>query len=134
MQSLTHDIEKSVRTIFRLFFNTNVQLKNNNVYKYSPWGVDIIMDCGGVKKLSLFMDESTLKSVMKQLTGEDNIQNSALAYNVIGEIARFIAGNAAGEKHENFTIYKPVPSQGIRHSEHSQIFSSGLGEFAISLE
>jgi hypothetical protein len=136
MQTLTNEIEKSARTIFRLFFNTNVQVKNNNMYKYSPWGVDIVMDCDGLKKLSLFLDESTLKSVMKQLTGEDNIQNSAVAYKVIGEIARLIAGKAVGEKHDNFTLHKPVPSQSFKKTGlyYSQTFSSNLGEFAISLE
>jgi hypothetical protein len=135
MQTLTQEIEKSAGTIFRLFFNTKVQIKNSNIYKYSPWGVDILMECGGLKKLSLYLDESMLKSVMKQVTGEDNIQNSALAYKVMGEIARFIAGKAAGEKHDNFTLYNPVPSQGFKKSGlYSQTFSSSLGDFAIALE
>ncbi len=135
MQTLSGEIEKSARTIFRLFFNANVQVKNNNMHKYSPWGVDLLVDCGGLKKLSLFLDESTLKSVMKRLTGEENIQNSVIAYRVIGEIASLIAGKAAGENHEHFTLHKPVPSQGYKKSGlYSQTFSSNLGEFAISLE
>jgi hypothetical protein len=135
MQTLTSEIEKSAKTIFRLFFNTDIQVKNNNIYRYSPWGVDMLMDCGEVKKLSLFLDESTLKSVMKQLIGEDDIQNSIVAYKIIGEIARLIAGKAAGEKHDNFTLHKPVPSQGFKKDGlYSKTFSSSLGEFAISLE
>ena len=135
MQTLTNEIEKSAGAIFRLFFKTDVHVKNNNKYKYSPWGVDVLMECGGLKKLSLYLDEDTLKSVMKQLTGEENIQNSALAYTVMGEIARFIAGKAAGEIQDNFTLYKPVPSQGFKKAGlYSQAFSSSLGEFAIALE
>lgn len=134
MQTLTKEIEKSTGEIFRLFFKTKIQI-NNNKYKYSPWGVDVLMDCGGLKKLSLFLDEDTLKSVMKQLTGEENIQNSALAYSIMGELARFIAGKAAGEIHENFTLHKPVPSQGFKKTGlYTQAFSSNMGEFAISLE
>jgi hypothetical protein len=135
MQSLIKDIEKSASVIFRLFFNSNIQVKNNISYNCSPWGVDLVMDCGGKKKLSLFMEESTLRSVVKQLTGEDNIDDSQVAYEVLGEIARFIASNAIGENNDNFTLYTPVQSMGTVDSKaHMKSFSSNFGNFSIALE
>jgi hypothetical protein len=139
MHSLINDIEKSAGLIFRLFFNSDIQVKNNISDNCSPWGVDLVMDCGGKRKLSLFMEEDLLRSVMKQLTGEDNIKNSKVAYEIIGEIARFIASNAIensiGEKNEEFTLYHPVQSKGIAVSNaYSKSFSSNFGNFYIAVE
>jgi hypothetical protein len=135
MHSLIKDIEKSAGVIFRLFFNSDIKVKNNISYNCSPWGVDLVMDYCGKKKLSLFMEENTLKSVMKQLTGEDNINNSRIAYEILGEIARFIASNAIGENDENFTLYTPVQSMGVIDTNaHMKSFSSSFGNFSIAIE
>ncbi len=135
MHTLIKEIEKSAGLIFRLFFNSDVQVKNNISDNCSPWGVDLVMDCNGRKKISFFMEENALKSVMKQLTGEDNIKNSRVAYEIMGEIARFIAGKAIGENHDNFTIYNPVQSQGIQESSiYAKTFSSNFGEFYIAIK
>jgi len=135
MQSLSQDIQKSAKMIFRVFFGSEVREKNEISDNYSGIGVDLLMDCDGRKKLSLFLEENTVKSIMKQLTGEDDINKGTIARDIVSELAYLIAVNAIDENYEDYKLYNPAPSQGIKNSDiNSRKFSSDIGEFAIAIE
>jgi len=129
-----YDLETSARTIFRLFFNSNIQVSDKAPDDFDEWGIDLMMSCNGVKKLSLFMEEKTLLSIVKQVTGKNNIQNDKVAYGIMDEVARLIAGKTFGETNKNFTLYNSVKSHGGQCHGSSQAYRSKLGEFAIAIE
>lgn len=134
MQVAIKDFEKSAKKIFKLFFNSNIQIKNNHLDSNSGWGVDLPIDFLGKKKLSLYLEESTLKTVIKHLTGEENLNDSTEIYNIIGEIARMIAGNTIGDISDSYTLYHPVPITNIKNHTKTIGFDSSFQEFSLSIK
>jgi hypothetical protein len=112
MRTQNMDFEKSAKEIFRLFFKSTVKVKNDDTPALSPWGVDLLMEYGGTKKLSLYLEENTMKSVVKRITGMEGLQNRIVVYEILGELACLIAGNALGESAEDCTFHHPVRSMG----------------------
>ena len=128
MQIVIKDFEKSAKKIFKLFFNSNIQIKNNHIEKYSQWGVDLPIE------LTLFLEENTLKGVIKHLTGEENLNNSSAIYDIIGEIAKMIAGNTIGDISDSYTLFHPVPVTNIKNNSMPIGFDSDFQEFALSIK
>lgn len=136
MHNLNKNIEESARIIFRLFFGSNLFLKKNpgNI-KTDCRGVNLLMNYNGRKKLSLYLEDDTVRSVVKKLTGHDDISSESIAYDIMGEMATLIAGSALGETCENIDISHPIKSD-IKNPLDSDalMFSSELGKFAIAIE
>lgn len=137
MQNLVKDIENSVRKIFKLFFKSSLYLRKNTENDcLDLWGVDIMMDIHGRKRMSLLLEQETMKSVIEQLTGNDDIENDNVAYDIIGEMASIIVGNAFNDNYEDIEIYGPTRSKNVNiyTGTEALMFSSRLGRFAIAFE
>jgi hypothetical protein len=133
MQTLNTDLKKSAKKIFKLFFNSKIQVKNNN--KNTPWGVDLDIEYNGKKKLSLFLEENTLKSVIKHITGSNDLHNQFVVYDIIGEIARMIAGSAIGERSDNYSLCQPVKAQIINPVDsYRRVPSTESPEYSLCIE
>ena len=93
------------------------------------------MDFHGHKKMSLLLEEDTVKSLMKKLTGNDNLEKKSVAYDIIGEMASIIACGALADMPENVFISDPEKTHNNTAIQpHALTFSSNLGKFAITLQ
>ncbi len=136
MENLRRDIEKSTRNVFRVFFGSRLYLKNDNEDRSSSrYGVDLMMDCNGQKRMSLMLEEDTIKSVMRKLTGDDDIFRERVAYDIIGEMASIIACNALNDTSEKLNISDPRKTKNRKFiGAEALTFSSKLGKFTIAIK
>jgi len=136
MDNLWKEIERSARTIFRIFFDSKLYIKkveNNSIDNF--YGVDLHMDFHGHKKMSLLLEEDTVKSILKKLTGNDNLDTKKIAYDIIGEMASIIACGALADIPEKVFISNPEKTYDNKAIQsHVLTFSSNLGKFAITLQ
>ncbi len=136
MDNLQKEIERSARTIFRIFFGSKLYIKraeNNSIDNF--YGVDLHMDFHGHKKMSLLLEENTVKSIMRKLTGNDNLEKKSVAYDIISEMASIIACGALADVPEKIHISDPEKTnRNASIQPHALTFSSNLGKFAITLQ
>ncbi|MBN2042089.1 MAG: hypothetical protein JW864_18785 [Spirochaetes bacterium] len=134
MQIVMKDFEKSAKRIFKLFFNSNIEIQNKSFENTSQWGVDLPIEFNGKKKFTLYLEENTLKGVIKHLTGNENLNNNPAIYDIIGEIAKMIAGNTIGDISDSYTMHHPVPVTNIKNAAKSAGFDSDFQEFSLSIQ
>jgi len=131
------NIEKSARKIFWLFFRSKLYLrKMNNDFSDDVVGVEVLMNYNGSKKLTLYLEKSTIKSIVHKIVdGDDAMPRDNIVYDVIGEMASMIAGNAFSDNCKNIDISLPKKSNYHNSPNGSTLmFTSEFGKFNISLE
>ena len=137
MQNLQKDIEKSTRKIFKLYFGSRLYLgrKKKNIEE-DLLGVDLTMNVDGNKRLSLFMEKDTIKSVKDRLLGDRQTgQREDVTYDILGEMASMILGYALKDNEEDIDISAPIRSTVLSSDDINTLyFSSTLGKFAIAIE
>ncbi|TAL29313.1 MAG: hypothetical protein EPN93_21610 [Spirochaetes bacterium] len=137
MHDLNHELEKSARRVFKLFFGSRLhkQRGDRGICMSECLGVDITMDFHGRKRLSLIVDRSTVESMKERLGARDNYGADA-DYDIIGEMANIIAGSAVSARDGEVCLSVPrracleegdLPPATMR-------FSSPMGLFAIAVE
>ena len=137
MQSLYKEIEESAKRIFRLFFRNRLYLKKNGENINNELiGVNLILNYKGNKKLSLYLEKRTIKSVMERLLEYSDISpEDEVAYDIMGEMASMIVGNALDGSFENIERSNPITSDTLRSLDTNTLyFSSSLGRLAITIE
>ena len=137
MQELQKEIEKSVRSIFRIFFGSRLYLKKENESpSNNHLGVDLLMKYHGNKRLSLYLESDTMRSVINRLVDDgNNNSNDKLAYEIMSEMASMIAGNAFEEDSQVVTFSNPIRSKEITsYPSNTLNFTSKLGKLAIAIE
>lgn len=136
MDNLWKEIERSARTIFRIFFGSKLYIKkvdNDSIDNF--YGVDLHMNFQGHKKMSLLLEEDTVKSIMRKLTGNDNLGKNSVAYDIIGEMASIIACGALADIPEKVYVSDPEKTYDNKAIQtHALTFSSNLGKFSITLQ
>ncbi len=135
MDNIWNEIEKSTRTIFRIFFDSKLyksRVAGNNNRNLK--GVNLLMDFNGPKRFSILFEEDTVKSVMEKLIGEDVLFEEGIAFDVLREMASIIACGAYKEDYIGINISNPVISYDLKSIEGAVNFSSKLGKFAIAIE
>ncbi|MDY6968407.1 MAG: hypothetical protein SVR08_07120 [Spirochaetota bacterium] len=137
MNNLQKDIEKAARKIFKLFFGSRLYLgiKKKNI-KEDLLGVDLTLNVDGNKRLSFFMEKSTLRSVKNRLFGDrEKEQWEDVSYDILGEMASMILGYALKDNKEDIDISGPIKSTVLSsHDMNTLYFSSAMGKFAIAIE
>lgn len=137
MQNLEKDIERSARKVFRLFFESKLHLINKRIMddKNDFLGVDLRMSYNGNKKISLYMDKSTINMVKERLAGPDGFPGKDADYVIMSELANMIAGSAIKSDDSEAYFYPPRRSDWINSvNEKTLNFSSNLGRIAISIQ
>jgi len=137
MQNLRSDLEKSTRRVFKIFFGSRLYLRKNGPVKngVDMVGVDMTMDFNGKKRISLFMDRSTVLSV-RETMGAGTADDPEKDYDIIGEMANIIAGNALSRNAEGISLSPPGRSDGPGNGIllTSLDFSSKAGAIRITVE
>lgn len=136
MDSLWKEIERSARTIFRIFFGSKLSIKKiDNDPGITFFGVDLQMNFQGRKKMSLLLEEGTVNSIMKRLCVNSDTGRNNVAYDVIGEMASIIACGALADIPEKIYIGRPEKSDlNSKNYSNAIAFNSNLGKFAITLQ
>ena len=129
------NIEKSLRKIFRLFFSSRLYTRTDIAVNTGDYiAVDLPMDCGGRKVVSLYVERIAALNAARKLADVEEGNDRAL-YDVVGEMANIVAGNVLSEQDdEDACIYAPVPL----HSLHtgftaSKVYSSNLGNLFFTV-
>jgi hypothetical protein len=137
MHNLEKDIEKSARKVFRLFFESKLHLIKRRVLddKKDLLGVDLRMFYDGNKKISLYMDKSTVNLVKERLAGPDGFSGNDADYVIMNELANMIAGSAIKSDNGEAYFYSPKISDWSNSVNDITLnFSSDLGRIAISIQ
>lgn len=137
MYSLQRSLEKSARKVFRIFFGSRLYLKRDIPAGMDGdmIGVDMMMEFNGKKRISLFMERETVSSVRETLGAAAGEGNDA-DYDLIGEMANIITGNALGGGSGEVSISPPERSSGVNSGSvvAALNFSSKIGGFYITIE
>jgi hypothetical protein len=138
MDTLTRDIEKSTRRVYRLFFGSRLFLKREGVMHADGdlVGVDMKMRYHGDKRLSFYVDRKTLHSLKERLGGPAGTNDENIDHDILGEMANIITGNAVSGGDDTAHIDPPERTPGsLRHgAAHMLNFSSKLGRLYIAIE
>lgn len=134
MEKLDHDIERSARKVFRMFFGSRLYLKKGaGTFDGDVIGVDMKMSCHGDKIMSLHMERRMLDSLKEHMGAKEN--GGEVDYDFVGEMANMIAGNALTAYDDTATIHPPERAHALsdRPMANRKIFSSRMGRFCISI-
>lgn len=128
------NIEKSTRKVFKLFFGSRLYMRRGDAEPVGDnvIGVNMMMDVHGSKRLSLYMDKRTIASLKERLgaTGGADVD-----YDLIGEMANMIAGNAICFTDASARISPPEKAAvGMCDIVDAMKFTSKLGRFAIAIQ
>jgi CheY-specific phosphatase CheX len=135
MQTMNKGIEKSARKVFRLFLGSRLYMRKKHVKPAADvFGVDIMIDFNGRKKMSLFMDRKAVNSVMEKFTGGADPSRDDLAFDVVSEMANMIAGGFITSSSQDAILHAPSRSDHGCDFERSLNFSSGIGRMSICIE
>jgi len=135
MEKLDHDIERSARKVFKLFFGSRLYLKKKgDIITDDLVGVDMRMSYHGDKIISFFMERRMLES-LKEYMGAASGERGEIDYDFMGEMANIIAGNALTGCDETTCIHPPERAKAVNknHFANKRVFSSRLGRFCISI-
>ena len=133
MDDLWKEIEKSTKTIFRIFFGSKLFSENGNCNPAkTAFGVDLVMNYQGKKKLSLYLEEDTIYSILNKI-GQGGCSNfNKLAYEVIGELASIIACGALADIPDSVSVSEPERAAPF-YNRGGIGFMSDLGNFSICI-
>lgn len=129
-------IEKAARKTFKILFSSRLYMqKKHSIQMNGLLGVDLDVSCDGTKKMSLYMEKKTVESIMKEPIDPKESSSTDSAYDIIGELANMIAGNALPDRED---VYISGPKRKNIHrgyeSGNSMNFSCPMGKFAIVIE
>ncbi len=136
MEKLDHDIARSARKVFKLFFASRLYLKKeSDIIADDLVGVDMRMSYHGDKILSFYMERRMLES-LKEHMGAAAGEQGEIDYDFMGEMANIIAGNALTGCDDEACIHPPEKAQAVndRTLANRLVFSSRMGRFCISIE
>ena len=134
MEKLDHDIERSARKVFRLFFGSRLYLrKKPGSLQGDLVGVDMRMSYHGDRVLSLHMERRMLDSLKERMGATGG--NGEVDYDFVGEMANIIAGGALTACDEAASIHPPERASVLTDGPHvnRKVFSSRMGRFCISI-
>ena len=131
---LQQALEKSARKVFKIFFGSRIYKKTLPMSgDRDVLGVDMLVECEGPKRMSLFMERDTVRHVMGRLTDNNDAKNDQMAYDIISEMANIIAGTALSSCQHHGGLSVPVRSA-HRHAGGSKLsFAARMGCFSIYL-
>lgn len=134
MEKLDHDIERSARKVFRLFFGSRLYVKKEaDTFEGDVIGVDMKMTYHGDKIMSLHMERRMLDSLKEHMGASQS--GGEVDYDFVGEMANMIAGNALTACDDTACIHPPEKARALseRPRVNRKIFSSRMGRFCISI-
>ncbi|HSV96202.1 MAG TPA: chemotaxis protein CheX [Spirochaetota bacterium] len=135
MEKLDHEIVRSARKVFKLFFGSRLYLKKeSDIIADDLVGVDMRMSYHGDKIFSFYMERRMLDS-LKERMGAVSGEQGELDYDFMGEMANIIAGNALTGCGETTRIHPPEKANVDTESPFANrlVFSSRMGRFCISI-
>ena len=136
MEKLDHDIERSARKVFKLFFGSRLYLKKeSDILSDDLVGVDMKMSYHGDKRISFYMERRMLES-LKEHMGAVSGNQGEVDYDFMGEMANIIAGNALTGRDDDACIHPPERAHVVNDSPLANrlVFSSRMGRFCIAIE
>jgi hypothetical protein len=131
---LNKSIEQSARKVFKVFFNSRLYTTKVIPHEGEVLGIDLMMHCGGDKRFSIYMDRKTLAKVREKL-GQSAPDDGSADYDIMGEMANIIVGNAVDAADSQVNICPPERSAGFsdRGIARAIHFGSKIGGVSISL-
>ena len=135
MEELSRRIEKSSRKVFRLFFGSRLYRRRGAAgFGESCMGVKLDLNCNGPKRFTLIVEGEAIRGIMGRLMIAES-STEETAYEVLGEMANIIAGNALSSFPGDVSLSSPNRiSDCGRDASEVLSFSSGVGRFSIGLE
>ncbi len=137
MHDLNHELEKSARRVFKLFFGSRLhkERRARGFRIEECLGVDLTVNYEGQKRLSLIVDRKTVESMKERLGAREQIGEDT-DYDILGEMANIIAGSAVslGEGE----VFMTAPRRACLDESDLSLavmrFTSPMGRLAIAVE
>jgi hypothetical protein len=137
MHDFNHELEKSARRVFKLFFGSRLhkERKADGLRLEECLGVDLTVNYEGQKRLSLIVDRKTVESMKERLGAREQVGEDT-DYDILGEMANIIAGSAVS--YGDGEVYMTAPRRACLDGSDLPLtlmkFTSPMGRFAIAVE